>query len=115
PLTLTEENADTGVRVEAENTDAPEPPVTGDVSVLKTDAGSGDPLAGAEFVLWRESNGVAGLQTTGDDPDTRVSECTTPASGECSETTGLGTYYWEETAAPDGYDLPDPNVFGPLT
>ncbi|MFF5716930.1 SpaA isopeptide-forming pilin-related protein [Streptomyces buecherae] len=115
PLTLTEDNADTGVRVEAENTDSPEPPVTGDVSVLKTDADSGDPLAGAEFVLWRESNGVAGLQTTGDDPDTRVSECTTPASGECAETTGLGTYYWEETAAPDGYDLPDRNVFGPLT
>ncbi|MFT2014731.1 SpaA isopeptide-forming pilin-related protein [Streptomyces sp. 796.1] len=115
PLVLTEENAAEGVRVTAENTRTPVPPVTGEVSVLKSDATTGDPLAGAEFVLWRETNGVAGLQTTGDDPDTRVAECTTPASGECAETTEVGTYYWEETAAPTGYDLPTPNVFGPLT
>ncbi|MEU3465972.1 choice-of-anchor A family protein [Streptomyces sp. NPDC006733] len=91
------------------------PPVTGEVRVVKTDAGSGDPLAGADFELWRETNGVAGLQTTGAGPDTRVTTCTTPASGVCSQTTTVGTYYWRETAAPDGYELPDPNVFGPLT
>lgn len=91
------------------------PPVTGQVRVLKTDAGSGDPLAGADFELWRETNGVDGLQTTGADPDTLVTTCTTPASGVCSRTTTVGTYYWRETAAPDGYELPDPGVFGPLT
>ncbi|MFF2213847.1 hypothetical protein, partial [Streptomyces antibioticus] len=34
---------------------------------------------------------------------------------ECAETVDIGTYYWQETAAPTGYDLPNPAVFGPLT
>ncbi|MFD5069062.1 SpaA isopeptide-forming pilin-related protein [Streptomyces sp. NPDC058369] len=115
PLVLTEDNADQGVRVEAVNSQTPVPPVTGEVRVRKTDSDTGDPLAGAEFELWRETNGVDGLQTDGTDPDTHVSDCTTPANGVCTATTIPGTYYWRETEAPDGYDLPDPNVFGPLT
>ncbi|WP_327710517.1 choice-of-anchor A family protein [Streptomyces sp. NBC_00464] len=114
PLVLTEDNADTGVQIEATNTEESVPPVTGEVRVLKTDAETGDPLAGADFELWRESNGVDGLQTTGTTPDTQVTTCTTPANGVCAETTTPGTYYWQETAAPDGYELPDPAVFGPL-
>ncbi|WP_240799315.1 choice-of-anchor A family protein [Streptomyces sp. A0958] len=90
-------------------------PVTGEVRVLKSDADTGDPLAGAGFELWRETNGIDGLQTTGTDPDTLVTTCTTPTNGICAETTTPGTYYWRETEAPDGYDLPDPAVFGPLT
>ncbi|MEV0581073.1 choice-of-anchor A family protein [Streptomyces sp. NPDC050392] len=93
--------------------DGPQP-VTGEVRVLKTDAETGDPLAGADFELWRETNGVDGLQTTGADPDTLVDTCTTPSNGVCAETTTVGTYYWRETAAPEGYELPDPAVFGPL-
>ncbi|WP_241265598.1 choice-of-anchor A family protein [Streptomyces boncukensis] len=91
-------------------------PVTGAVSVEKKDAESGDPLRGAVFQLWRESNGIEGLQTGGDAPDTEVGDrCTTGADGECARTVETGTYYWQEVAAPDGYDLPDPAVFGPLT
>ncbi|MBW5260439.1 choice-of-anchor A family protein [Streptomyces poriferorum] len=96
--------------------DGPQP-VTGEVRVLKTDAETGDPLAGADFELWRETNGVDGLQTTGTNPDTLVDSCTTPANGVCAETTTPGTYYWRETAAPDGYELkePVPTVTGSLT
>ncbi|WP_405900436.1 choice-of-anchor A family protein [Streptomyces sp. NBC_00727] len=115
PLTLTEDNADQGVQTEALNSQTPVPPVTGEVRVLKTDADTGDPLAGADFELWRETNDVPGLQTDGADPDTHVTDCTTPDNGICSDTTVPGTYYWRETEAPDGYELPDPNVFGPLT
>ncbi|MFI6642755.1 choice-of-anchor A family protein [Streptomyces sp. NPDC050504] len=91
-------------------------PVTGTVRVLKRDKDTGAPLAGAVFELWNESNGVSGLQTDGAAPDTRVGDaCTTDAGGECARSSRpLGTYYWRETAAPTGYDLPDPNVFGPL-
>ncbi|MFD5462160.1 SpaA isopeptide-forming pilin-related protein, partial [Kitasatospora sp. NPDC127059] len=85
---------------------------TASTSVTKVDSASSQPLAGAVFQLWRETNGVAGLQTTGANPDTAVgSPCTTPASGVCSATDlPLGTYYWQETAAPPGHDLPGLNV-----
>ncbi|WP_157877632.1 SpaA isopeptide-forming pilin-related protein [Streptomyces kanamyceticus] len=90
-------------------------PTVGEVKVLKEDKASGDPLAGAEFELWQETNGVEGLQTGGAAPDTQVGgTCTTDAPGECVQTVPLGTYYWRETKAPNGYDLPDPAVFGPL-
>ncbi|WP_107484834.1 choice-of-anchor A family protein [Streptomyces sp. TN58] len=89
-------------------------PVTGSVSVLKRDAATGAALAGARFELWRETNGTAGLQSTGPDADTRVTECTTPATGLCETTTVLGTYYWRETQAPPGYELP-PQPVGTLT
>ncbi|NEC64800.1 choice-of-anchor A family protein [Streptomyces sp. SID9727] len=115
PLVLTEDNADQGVQTEAVNSRTPVPPVTGEVSVHKIDGDTGAPLAGADFELWRETNDTPGLQTNGADPDTHVSDCTTPANGVCTATTIPGTYYWRETEAPDGYDLPDPNVFGPLT
>ncbi|SCK40544.1 choice-of-anchor A domain-containing protein [Streptomyces sp. ScaeMP-e48] len=115
PLVLTEENASAGVSVTAANTRAPIDPTTGVVKVLKTDSGTGAALPGASFQLWEETNGTPGLQTGGGDPDTSVgASCTTDAEGACSRTVETGTYYWQETAAPDGYDLPDPAVFGPL-
>ncbi|MCX4528214.1 MULTISPECIES: choice-of-anchor A family protein [unclassified Streptomyces] len=113
PLVLTPQNADQGVRVRAVN--RPAAPVRGEVSVLKADSGTDAPLAGAVFQLWEETNGIPGLQTSGPDPDTSVgAPCTTPASGECAQTVEVGAYYWQETAAPPGYELPLNPVFGPL-
>ncbi|MFI6642483.1 SpaA isopeptide-forming pilin-related protein [Streptomyces sp. NPDC050504] len=113
PLELTDANAADGVSVTAEN--KKQAATTGDVTVVKTDADSGDALAGAVFELWKESNGTSGLQTSGDTPDTQVGEtCTTGADGTCKRTVATGEYYWRETKAPDGYVLPDPAVFGPL-
>ncbi|MER5490603.1 SpaA isopeptide-forming pilin-related protein [Streptomyces sp. NPDC002490] len=112
PLVITAENAPRGVTVTANNTRTP---VTGEVSVVKVDEETGDPLTGAVFQLWEETNGIPGLQTTGADPDTQVGgTCTTPANGECTRTVEVGTYYWRETQAPDGYELPANPVFGPL-
>ncbi|MFJ4893817.1 collagen-binding domain-containing protein [Streptomyces sp. NPDC088788] len=93
----------------------PTPAATGEVTVVKKDAQTSATLAGAQFSLWQETNGTPGLQTSGTDPDTRVgAPCTTGADGVCAREVELGTYYWQETAAPTGYDLPDPAVFGPL-
>ncbi|MGW2400795.1 SpaA isopeptide-forming pilin-related protein [Kitasatospora sp. NPDC001664] len=105
-LEITAANAEAGATITVVNQ-----PMTGQVSVLKTNPG-GDTLAGAEFQLWQDTNGTTGLQT---ETDTKVgTPCTTPADGRCTSTVGLGTYYWQETKAPDGYELPDPAVFGPL-
>nr|EIF90459.1 hypothetical protein [Streptomyces tsukubensis NRRL18488] len=115
PLTLTDADIPGGVSVTAENVKTPVPPARGDVSVLKEDSVTGAPLAGAVFQLWEETNGVPGLQTIGINPDTTVgSPCMTPANGTCTETVEVGEYYWQETAAPPGYDLPVNPVFGPL-
>ncbi|MEU9701936.1 choice-of-anchor A family protein [Streptomyces sp. NPDC047981] len=115
PLVLTEENAADGVTVTAENTPADNPNATGEVRVRKTDAATGGPLGGAWFQLWRETNGITGLQPGGNDPDTQVGRlCVTGADGLCVRTVETGTYYWQETRAPSGYQVPDPNVFGPL-
>ncbi|MFJ6778994.1 collagen binding domain-containing protein [Streptomyces yangpuensis] len=87
----------------------------GDVRVVKVDASTGVPLGGAVFQPWEETNGIPGLQTTGIDPDTPLgAACTTATDGTCTRTVETGTYYWQETQAPPGYDLPADPVFGPL-
>ncbi|TQF04328.1 hypothetical protein E6W39_21495 [Kitasatospora acidiphila] len=75
----------------------------------------GKPLAGAEFQLWKETNGTDGLQTTGSKPDTKVGgPCTTGADGVCQGSGTVGTYYWQEVSPPAGYAAPAVTVFGPL-
>ncbi|MFF3174712.1 prealbumin-like fold domain-containing protein [Streptomyces sp. NPDC057900] len=87
----------------------------GDVTVVKQDADTGKPLADATFQLWKETNGIPGLQTTGTNADTRIGEpCVTAADGTCTRTVPTGTYYWEETQAPPGHNLPADHVFGPI-
>ncbi|MCX2179952.1 choice-of-anchor A family protein [Streptomyces sp. SKN60] len=114
PLVLDKENAEQGVSVTADNSRTPVVPTSGSVEILKKDATTGAVLAGAEFQLWEETNGTAGLQTTGANPDSARGACVTGADGLCSRTVETGTYYWQETKAPTGYDLPAPAVFGPL-
>ncbi|XEC32682.1 choice-of-anchor A family protein [Streptomyces fradiae] len=114
PLVLSEQYIEQGVTVEALNERTPVVPTSGSVEILKKDATTGAVLAGAKFQLWKETNGTAGLQTTGANPDSARGECVTGADGLCSRTVETGTYYWQETKAPTGYDLPAPAVFGPL-
>ncbi|MFJ2742927.1 collagen binding domain-containing protein [Streptomyces sp. NPDC087440] len=110
PLVLDFDNYARGA--EAKATNQPD----GEVRVLKTSSATGRPLAGAKFQLWRESNSQDGLQMDGDTPDTKVgSVCTTDGRGACtSGKVPLGTYYWQETEAPEGYQPPVNPVLGPL-
>ncbi|MFG2911127.1 SdrD B-like domain-containing protein [Kitasatospora sp. NPDC048286] len=86
----------------------------GAVRLVKHDQ-DGKPLAGAEFALWKETNGTDGLQTSGTKPDTRVGDpCTTGADGVCRSTVEPGTYYWQEISPPQGYAVPDQPVSDPL-
>lgn len=92
--------------------------LTAELAVIKHEArpdgtSTGTIVAGATFQLWRESNGRAGLQP-GD--DTAVgTPCTTTGTAPCSvEDLAWGTYYWQETQAPQGYQLPADAVSGPI-
>ncbi|WP_152690719.1 SpaA isopeptide-forming pilin-related protein [Jiangella alkaliphila] len=101
PVTIGPDNAGDTVAVTFEDEQ-----LLTDLSVLKLDGGSDSagPLAGATFELYL------------DDGDVLVGDCTTGDDGLCTVTgLGFGTYYWLETAAPQGYDLPDDPYSAPVT
>ncbi|WP_194292838.1 SpaA isopeptide-forming pilin-related protein [Streptomyces smaragdinus] len=85
------------------------------ITVKKIDRKNHRPLPGAVFQLWRETNGIKGLQRTGSSPDTREgSACATNGKGICAFTRlDLGVYYLEETDTPEGYVMPKNPVSGP--
>ena len=86
------------------------------IELLKVDE-DGAPLAGALLELYRDDNGVAGLQTTASGPtpaDTKIGDCTTALPGAKCSFPGIitpGTYIGHEASAPNGYDgAPDQSV-----
>lgn len=107
----------------------PENPVTGGRKFIKQDASTKDVLPGAEFVLWNEEkthyavfyNGTEALETysgtatsiewVSETEDAEPTIFTANAAG-AFEVAGLdyGTYFMQETKAPEGYALPAGNL-----
>ncbi|MFB8395263.1 MSCRAMM family protein [Streptomyces yangpuensis] len=85
------------------------PAGTAEVVLRSTDLDTGAPLSGARFELWRETNDLAGLQSTGQGADRKVAHgCVTDAKGLCTMAPPTGeTYYAVQVAVPAGYEPPD--------
>lgn len=107
-ITINAANAGT----EIPPTDFFDPRRPGTLIVHKVDDTDDEPLAGAMFDLVLDDGD--GVYEAGE--DTVVGGCTTNATGTCSVgDLDFGTYFWVETAAPTGYELPDDPVSGPVT
>lgn len=108
PIEITPQNAGEDFAV----TTMRDPQTTSALSVLKQDGETKETVDGATFALFSETNGTPGLQPGS---DTKVSECTTSGGEPCTiEGLAHGTYYWLETAAPQGYELPVDAQSGPI-
>ncbi|WP_425834042.1 SpaA isopeptide-forming pilin-related protein [Streptomyces fractus] len=90
------------------STDGNVPTPTHGITVVKKDAKTSEPLQGAVFELWQETNGNTSLQRTGNSHDTRIDVgCATSPKGRCSwNDLKAGSYYLLETDVPEGYQLP---------
>ena len=75
-----------------------------DLAVKKVDATDGSVLSGARFELYGDADG-SGDPSVGD--GAAIATCSTDATGMCTvEDLLFGDYYWKETVAPTGYELP---------
>jgi hypothetical protein len=76
----------------------------GSVKIIKTDDGTpANPLAGAEFTLYKDNAPTGG--TRGAEDTVTLKKCSTAANGECTITAVLQGEYWlVETVTPTGYD-----------
>ncbi|WP_330286953.1 SdrD B-like domain-containing protein [Streptomyces sp. NBC_00576] len=84
------------------------------LTVVRTDRKTGEPLQGAVFQLWLDSNDKPGLQRQGAGRDRMAGDCVTGRTGRCSfDDNRIGTYYLVEMDVPEGHVLPQNPVFGP--
>jgi hypothetical protein len=76
----------------------------GSIKITKTDdATPGNPLAGAEFTLYKDNPPIGG--TRGNEDTITTQKCTTAANGECTITNVLQGEYWVvETVTPAGHE-----------
>jgi len=95
-------------------TSVADPVQPGTITITKTDAATGDPLAGATFDVRYDS-------TDDGTYDQDLGDCTTNVSGTCSPPTNDGTgylpgdYQVTEISAPPGYFLPAPDPSQTIT
>ncbi|WP_425834135.1 SpaA isopeptide-forming pilin-related protein [Streptomyces fractus] len=77
-----------------------------------TDRDTKEPIEDVPCRLWEDSNGVKGLQTTGDNPDKQVGETqATDSDGVCSwSELPPADYYVDYPKTPEGYDEPESKV-----
>jgi hypothetical protein len=74
----------------------------GSIKILKQDD-AGDPLAGAEFTLYKDNAPIGGTRGTEDTITTKT--CTTGADGTCEIASVVPGEYWVvETVTPAGHD-----------
>ncbi|MBQ7588950.1 MAG: choice-of-anchor A family protein, partial [Lachnospiraceae bacterium] len=83
----------------------PNGPSRGSIQLIKVDEQTGNRLVGAFFKLWRDNDGVKTQIVNAETPDGLYE---TDSNGQITvKDLEWGTYYFEETAAPAGYVLPE--------
>lgn len=108
---LPDDSASDPVTVDADNADVTisdefaDPRTLSELTVRKVAEDDDAALAGATFELYLDDgDGVGGGPDAGDD---LIDSCTTEDDGTCTiGELGFGDYYWYETEAPSGYEIP---------
>lgn len=92
-------------------------PLYGAFRFMKVDGETEEPLSGAEFKLYSDSSYTSGSRIlsnyiAGENVVYELGTYTSGSDGMIEiENLQWGTYYLEETKAPDGYALPENNIF----